>query len=110
MSPYPNAVCHHCMDLITRFGGIWFVRRAGAVCYRSPDTQHRPLGRLLDVPPPKLARDPVKRAQARAARETPVNITGTAPAPLPASVIARGADTDSAYGTHTVPRASGSAA
>lgn len=56
-----NAVCHHCMDLITRFGGIWFVRGGGAVCRRSPDTQHRPIGRLLDVPPPKQP-SPVQRA------------------------------------------------
>jgi hypothetical protein len=34
--------CRHCRKLISPFGGIWFERHHSAVCYRSPDSQHRP--------------------------------------------------------------------
>jgi hypothetical protein len=37
-----NQTCRHCGSEITNYGGIYFTT-IGAVCSRSPDTQHRPI-------------------------------------------------------------------
>lgn len=100
-------LCDHCKQSITLFGGIWF--GWSATCNNSPDTQHRPQGTPV---PERPTRKPatLKAAKTRAAHQALAKVAGTLPPALPASVIARAADTGSAYGLRTTPRASGGVA
>jgi hypothetical protein len=101
--------CQHCDSKIMNFGGVHFTE-VGAVCERSPDTQHRPPG--VTVPPPRTTpivvdisgfRRRVRRVHEAldglaAAMRPPGQRTADHTAPLPASVVARGADTDAYHG------------
>jgi hypothetical protein len=90
-----NLTCQHCESPIMNFGGVHFTE-VGAVCQQSPDTQHRPPG--VPVPPRKAAPTTPAPAVPDALKGVVAEPRPRPSTPPPASVVARGADTDAYHG------------